>query len=211
MRSAALVLGLALVAAPALAPAQTQLLVGSKLVIKNPRQGVEANKLVVLSKDVSVAAPASTLESPRCMPFGSGVARITVSSTAGESFTIDLGGAKCVNWKGNVAGARWKYRDATGTTCNVVLIKGGVLQKAVCHGPQVAFQLGAPQGSIDVVLSTGTAPRRWCTTFNDGAQGCVVKKDGGDGRRLVAIDCASAAAACGASPSGAFLDQPSTP
>jgi len=207
MRSAGFVLGLALAAAPAVASGQTQLLVGSKLVIKNPRQGVEANKLVVLSKDAGVTGPASMLENPRCMPYGTGTARLTVSSTAGESFTIDLGGAKCVLWKGDVAGSRWKYRDPSGTTCNVILIKAGVLQKAVCHGSQVAFQLGAPQGSVDVVLSTGTVPRRWCTTFNDGAEGCVVKKDGGDGRRLVAIDCTSAAASCGASPSGAFVDQ----
>jgi len=33
-----------------------------------------------------------------------------------------------------------------------------------------------------------------------------VKKDGSDGHRLVAIDCTSAAAACGASPCGAFVD-----
>ena len=197
MRSAGFALGLALVAIPALASAQTQLLVGSKLVIKNPRQGVEANKMVFMSKDLSVASPASMEENPRCMPFGSGTASLTVSSTSGESFTLDLGGAKCVNWRGNVAGTRWKYRDTSGATCNVILIKSGVLQKVVCHGPQVAFQLGAVQGSIDIVLSTGTSPRRWCTTFNDGAQDCVVKKDGSDGRRYVALDCASAAASCG--------------
>lgn len=207
MRRAGLLLGLALVAAPAVDAAQTQLLVGSKLVIRNPRRGVAANTLVVQSKDPDVTGPASPLENPRCMPYGTGIARLTVSSTAGESFTLDLGGAKCVNWTNNIAGSRWKYKDPSGATCRVILIKSGMLQKAVCRGPQVAFQLGAPQGSVDVVLSTGTEPRRWCTTFNDGAQGCVVKKDGGDGRRLVALDCAAAAAACGASPSGAFVDQ----
>jgi len=204
MRTAGIVLGLVILGAPAFA--QTQLLVGSKLVIKNPRRGVERNKLVALSRDASVATPLSMAESPRCNPLGSGVAQLTVSSTAGESFSIDLGSYRCVNWSRNAAGTRWKYRDQTGETCNVVLIKGGVLQKAVCVGSQVAFQLGASQGSVDVVLSTGTAPRRWCTTFNDGAQGCLVKKDGSDGRRLVAVSCTSAAAACGSSPSGAFVD-----
>jgi hypothetical protein len=196
MRSAGFALALALVAVPALAAAQTQLLVGSKLVIKTPRQGVEANKVVFMSKDAAVATPVSVEENPRCMPYGTGDASLAVSSTSGERFTVDLGGAKCVNWKGNIAGGRWKYRDATGTTCSVIVFKAGVLQKAVCRGPQVAFQLGAALGSIDVVLTTGTAPRRWCTTFNDGAQGCVIKEDGSDGRRYVALDCTSAAASC---------------
>jgi hypothetical protein len=204
MRIAGIALGLVALAAPALA--QTQLLVGSKLIIKNPRFGVQRNKLVFLSRDANVATPVSTSESPRCFPNGAGIARLTVSSTAGESFTIDLGSYRCANWTRNPAGTRFKYRDTTGQTCNVVLVKGGVLHKALCVGPQVAFQLGAPQGSVDVVLSTGSAPRRWCTTFNDGAEGCLVKKDGSDGRRLVALNCTSAAAACGSSPSGAFVD-----
>jgi hypothetical protein len=195
MRIAGAVLGLLVLGVPAFA--QTQHLVGSKLIIKNPRVGAAANKLVFLAKDASMATPVSTAESPRCNPYGSGTALLTVSSTGGESFSIDLGGLKCLNWTGNVAGTRWKYKDRTGETCNVVLIKGDSLQKVVCRGPQVAFQLGAAQGSVDVVLSTGTAPRRWCTTFNDAAQGCVVKKDGTDGRRLTMQDCTSAAASCG--------------
>lgn len=204
MRTAGIVLGLVVLGTPAFA--QTQLLVGSKLMIKNSRVGIEANKLVFLSKDASMATPVSTVESPRCNPYGTGTALLTVSSTAGESFSINLGGAKCLNWTGDIAGTRWKYKDRTGETCNVLLIKAGILQKMVCRGPQVAFQLGVPQGSVDVVLSAGTAPRRWCTTFNDGAQGCIVKKDGSNGRRLLAQDCTSAAADCGASPSGAFVD-----
>jgi hypothetical protein len=205
MRTAGLTIALALgLGVPAFA--QTQLLVGSQLVVKNPRQGVAANKLLFVSKDAAMATPASSLENPRCMPFGTGAARLTVSSTSGQSFTIDLGGARCVHWLG--AGSRWKYKDPTGLSCRTVLITGGTLQKAVCRGPQVAFQLGEAQGSVDVVLSTGTTPRRWCTTFNDGPQGCIVKKDGSDGRRFVAIDCTSAAASCGASPSGGSVDQP---
>jgi len=206
MRTGGLALALALGLGIPASFAQTQLLVGKQLVIKNPRQGVSANKFVFLSEDPTVATPVSTLESPRCMPYGTGAALLTVSSTAGESFSLDLGGARCVHWIGNLAGSRWKYKDPSGGTCRVILVKGGILQKAVCRGPQVAFQLGADQGSIDIVLSTGTTPRRWCTTFNDEAQGCVVKKDGSDGHRLVAIDCTSAAAACGASPCGAFVD-----
>jgi hypothetical protein len=103
-----------------------------------------------------------------------------VSSVAsGESAAIPL---PCGNWTVNAAGTLYRYRDTSSSTCKVVLIKGGRLQKAVCNGTQVGYDLGTPGGevSVDVVVRTGSAPRRWCTTFNATTEGCAVVKNGSD-------------------------------
>ena len=181
-----------------------QLLVGKKLLITNPPSGTTNNKIVFLSKDTSIALPASALEDPRCPTNGSDNAQLTVSSVAtGESASIAL---PCANWTVNGAGTLYKYKDTSGASCKIVIVKGGKLVKAVCKGTQVSYDLGADQVSIDVVLRTGSAPRRYCTAFNAAPAGCSVVKNGSDDKKYLAKNCTAAAVACGASPSGAFVD-----
>jgi hypothetical protein len=179
-----------------------QLIVGKKLLITNPLSGTVNNKVVYLSKDTTIALPGPATEDPRCPAAGSGSAQITVSSVAtGESFTIGL---PCANWTVNTAGTLYKYKDITGATCKIVLIKGARLQKAVCKGTQVSYDLGADQSLVQVVVRTGSAPRRWCADFS-AAQGCTVVKNGSDNKKYLAKNCTTPGP-CGASPSGAFLD-----
>jgi hypothetical protein len=200
--------GIAFAAALALcggsAFAVDQLIAGKKLLITNPPSGTANNKIVYLSKDTSIANPAGVTEDPRCTPDGSDNAALVVSSsTTSEDFTIAL---PCANWTVNGAGTLWKYKDSTGGTCKIVLIKGGKLQKAVCKGAQVDYTLGADQVSVEVKVRTGTAPRQWCTAFNATTEGCSVVKNGSDGKKYLAKNCTSGPATCVESPSGAFID-----
>ena len=190
------------------AHAVDQFISGKKLLIKNKIGDTTKNKIVYISKDTTIALPAGATEDPRCAPDGSGEARLTVSSvTTGESASIDLGGvSRCGNWSINGAGNRYKYKDTSGASCKIVLIKGGKLQKAVCKGSQVSYALGADQVSVDINLTVGTAPRRYCSATNDTTEGCQVKKNGSDSKTYLAKKCTSGPAVCGASPSGAFLE-----
>ena len=181
-----------------------QLISGKKLLILNPPSGTQNNKIVYLSKDNSIALPGGALEDPRCVPDGTNNAQLTVTTGAGESASIAL---PCANWTVNGAGNLYKYKDSSGLTCKIVLIKAGKLQKAVCKGAQVTIDLTTPpqdQGAVDVVVRTGTAPRRWCAEF-DGTD-CTVVKNGSDGKKYLAKNCTAGPAACGASPSGAFIE-----
>ena len=196
------------------AHAQTQLVRAKKILIKTPASGTANNKLVFLAKD-AIVLPGGAVEDPRCGPDGSGQASLTVASdTTANSFTIDLGGAtNCLNWSLNGAGTVYKYKDTTGATCKIVLIKDGVLTKAVCKGAQVAFTLGADQGGMNIVLRTGTSPRRYCTALKgklDPDVPCDIKKNGSDGKTYLAKNCSNAPASCPLSPSGAFVDAAST-
>jgi len=199
--------GFAFVAALALcggsAFAVDQQIVGKKLLITNPGSGPANNKVVYLSKDTTIQLPGPATEDPRCPASGSGGAQLTVGSVAtGESFTIGL---PCMNWTVNTAGTLYKYKDVSGATCKIVIIKGNKLLKAVCKGTQVSYVLNADQVSVDVVVRTGSAPRRWCSAFNSGTAACSVVKNGSTGKYL-AKNCTTAPVLCGASPSGAFLD-----
>ena len=200
--------GIAFVAALALcggsALAVNQLITGKKLLITTPPSGTANNKVVYLSKDTTIVLPGGPTEDPRCPAAGSDSAQLTVSSTAtAESFTIGL---PCGNWTVNGAGNLYKYKDTSGATCKIVLVKAGKLEKAVCKGTQIAYALGADQVSVNVVLRSGSAPRRWCTAFNATTEGCSVVKNGSDGKKYLAKNCTSGPAACGASPSGAFIE-----
>jgi hypothetical protein len=201
-------IGIAFAAALALcggyALAVDQLVIGKKLLIKNPPAGPTKNKVVYLSKDPSIAAPAVVGEDPRCIPqggSGAGGALVVKSPTTNEGFNIAL---PCLGWTVNAAGNLFKYKDTTGASCNVVLVKNAKLVKAVCKGPQVSYDLGANQVDVDVKVRVGTAPRQYCSSFNAGI--CDVKKDGSDDKTYLAKNCTAGAVACTASPSGAFIE-----
>jgi len=205
-----LMTGVAFAAALALcggsAFAVDQKIIGKKLLITNPGSGPANNKVVYLSKDTTIALPGSAAEDPRCPAAGSDSAQLTVSSpTSGESFTIGL---PCGNWTVNGTGTLYKYKDTSGATCKIVIVKGNKLQKAVCKGTQISYVLNADQVSVNVTLRSGSAPRRWCTAFNATTSNCSVVKNGSTGKYL-AKNCTIAPVACGASPSGAFVDEAS--
>ena len=204
-----LMTGVAFVAAVMLcggsAFAADQVIIGKKLLITNPG-GTPGpnNKMVYLSKDPAIAQPAGVSEDPRCAPNGSvpsGSASAVLTVTGSDSFSIPL---ICDNWTVNGAGNLYKYKDTSGASCKIVLIKNTKLLKAVCKGVQVAYDLGAVETSVDVVLRSGPA-NRYCANFGAGA-GCTTTKDGSDGKTYLTKNCTSAPSGCGASPSGAFVD-----
>lgn len=115
----------------------------------------------------------------------------------------------------NGSGNTYRFKDPTGSGinfCRTVVIKDGKLIKAVCKLLAFYYDLmSTDQVNVDVVLRAnarfGGEPRRWCTSFNGGAAGCDVVKNGSDGKKYVARNCTAAPVACGASPSGAFIDE----
>jgi hypothetical protein len=182
---------------------------GQLLLLKNSPFG---NK-VVLRTSFFQAPSNDTTQDPRCAPVGGGQASVrVVSETTGEDFTIDLGGPNCAKW--SFDGGRFRYFDTTGGTCKMVLMKFSPLKlKAICKGPQVDYALGAPQGTVRVVWSTGIppdGPARTCVTFTHDGIVCVVTKDGSDGRTYRAKASRGAACfqadGCPASANGAFLE-----
>ena len=106
--------------------AADQKLVGKKLLIKNPGGAPSANnKIVFLSKDTSIAQPSGVTQDPRCTPTGtaaSGSASAVLTVTGSDSFSIPL---TCDNWTVNGGGTLFKYKDTTGATCTIVLVKDG--------------------------------------------------------------------------------------
>lgn len=161
---------------------------GRKLFIRTPPGDPSGNKLTLISTDPSLELPQDVVDDPRCPPVGSGSitsgARLRVVGDGGN-FSIDL---PCVNWSANSTGTRFRYRDASGTSCRSVVLRAGKLLKASCKGPQVAYALTAPQGNIFVVLSTGdpATNHKYCATF--GAQtSATILRDGSDGRSYSAL------------------------
>lgn len=167
---------------------------GRRLSIRTPPSNPSRNTLTFISTDADLELPQSLSEDPRCPPVGSGSvssgARLRVVGDGG-TFTIDL---PCVNWSANGSGTRYRYRDASGATCRSIVLKAGRLLKASCKGPQVAYALGAVQGNVSVVLSTGDAAanRKYCATFGP-LTSATILHDGSDGRSYGAIDAAQGA------------------
>jgi hypothetical protein len=197
MRGKAIGIGAALLFCAASGYAADQLLLGKKLLVKNPPSGTTNNKAVHLAKDSTVVVlAAGSAGDPQCTGAGGGGAssiRFKASGGAGD-VTIPLA---CTGWTTNGANSLYKYKDTSGATCKIVLVKNGVLAKAVCKGAQVAITDQAGMAPVGVVTTLNT--ERYCTSF-----GGTLKKDGSDGKTFLAKD-APAPSAC-ASPSGAFLD-----
>jgi hypothetical protein len=162
---------------------------GKKLFIRTPPSDPSGNRLTFISTDSGLSAPQAVFDDPRCPPVGSGSttsgARLRVSG-AGGAFTIDM---PCVNWSANADGTRYRYRDASGTSCRSAILRTGRLLKVSCKGPQVAYVLGSAQGDITVTLSTGdiATNNKYCATFGP-QSGATVHRDGSDGRSYSAVD-----------------------
>jgi hypothetical protein len=188
-----------------LALGEDALVPGKKLVIRNnPTAGTSANLVVFLAKSVALEHPNGNDQ----VPTGPAGGSLRVSGAGGD-FVIDL---PTIGWTvkssaGINSPKTLIYRDPTGATCKRIMFRGGALAKAVCKGPQVAFDLGAAQGPISVVLSFGSEPLRNCHRFGSAApESCDVKKDGSDDRVFLAKNCVGPPVGC-PSPSGAFLDE----
>jgi len=82
----------------------------------------------------------------------------------------------------------YKYTDPSGVTCKLVLVKSGVLAKAVCTGSQVAIDLNGSMAPVAV--RTMLNAQAYCTSF----AGTTVK-DGSDDRTFLHKD-ASPPASC---------------
>jgi streptogramin lyase len=173
---AALLLGLAAVAAA------DQTIAGKKLLIKNPPSGAAGNKIVHLGKDPGiVTGGAGSASDPQCSGAGGGgtsSVRIIASGGAGDA-TIPL---PCGGW--TRSGDLYKYKDSSGASCNIVLVKGGTLAKAVCKGPHVAIDVSGSMSPVTVVTTLNI--ERYCTTF-----GGSVKKDGSDDKTFLRKDAAA--------------------
>lgn len=161
---------------------------GKKLHLRESPAGPTENTLTFVSKDASLEPPQSAAEDPRCQPAGSGSAssgaKLRVKGDGGD-FTIDL---PCVNWSANADGTRYRYRDASGATCHAIVLRAGRLMKATCRGPQIAYDLGAAQGNVHVMLTTGdpSTNRKYCATFGPQSAATVIR-DGSDGRSYRAV------------------------
>ena len=197
IRGKAIGIGAMFLACTAFGFAAAEELTGKKLLVKNPPSGAANNKVVHLAKDSSVdVLPAGSAGDPQCTGAGGGgtsSVRFKASGGAGD-ITIPL---PCANWTTNGANTLYKYQDTSGASCKIVLVKDGVLAKAVCKGTQIAITDQAGMAPVDVVTTLNT--ERYCTSF-----GGTLKKDGSDGKTFLAKD-ATAPTEC-ASPSGAFLD-----
>jgi hypothetical protein len=115
---------------------------------------------------------------PQCTGQGGGGAsslRILASGGAGD-ITIPLA---CTGWTTNGANNLYKYKDTSGATCKIVLVKNGVLAKAVCKGAQVAIDLNGSMAPVAVVTTLNT--QKYCTSFG----GATVVKDGGDDKTFL--------------------------
>ena len=163
-----------------------QLLLGKRLTITSSPAGTK--RLVHLARDASlVVGNAGGPGDPQCTGAGSGGTsslRI-VASGGGDDVVIPL---PCENWTTNSSNTLYRYRDPTGATCRIVLVKHHVLVKAACAGSQVTT--GVASGMAPVALQTTVNTERYCTSF-----GGTIAADGSDGRRFVAKD-ASAPASC---------------
>jgi len=184
VRFVALVLigGMALGAEPA---AADQLLAGKRLSIRKQSDGV--NRLAHLARDTSlIVGNAGTTGDPRCSaPGGGGTSslRIAASGVAGD-VTIPL---PCAGWSTNAANTLYRYRDPSGATCRLVLVKHHALVKAACVGPQIAIDHDATMAPV--ALATTLNAERYCTEF-----GGTITRSGADGRTFVARDAAAPAA-----------------
>jgi hypothetical protein len=178
LRAASILVALVLASAPAFGADQP--IAGKKLLIKNPLSGVAGNKVVHLGKDVSITVGAAGgAGDPQCggVGGGGGSLRIAASGGAGD-VTIPL---PCGGWTTNGTNSLYKYKDTTGATCTLVLVKNGALAKAICRGTQVGIDLNGSM-SPTVVVTTLNA-NRYCTEY-----GGDVVKDGSDDKTFLRKD-----------------------
>ena len=197
MLTRALTLAAAILLTSATADSADHPVFGKRVLIKNPPSGAPHNKIVHLAKDPSITlGAAGGPGDPQCTGAGGGGTsslRILAFAGAGD-VTIPL---PCSGWSTNATNSLYKYTDTSGATCKIVLVKNGVLAKAVCGGSQVATDLNGSMSPVAVFTTLNT--ERYCTEF-----GGTVLKDGSDEKTFLRKD-AAAPASCPSVPCGYYL------
>jgi hypothetical protein len=175
----AIVLGATLLLGASATHAADQLILGKKLLIKNPPAGTASNKVVHLGKDPAITiGAAGSAGDPQCTGAGGGgTSSLHILASGGSgNVTIPL---PCTGWTTNGTNSLYKYKDTTKTTCTIVLVKSGVLAKAICKGTQVAIDLNGSMAPVAVVTRLNT--QEYCTEFG----GLDVVKDGSDDKTFL--------------------------
>jgi hypothetical protein len=161
---------------------------GRKLLLREAPSGPAANRLVHVGTGAGIQVGAGGGPGdPRCAGAGGGGAsslRIAASGGAGD-VTIPL---PCLGWSSNQAGTLYRYKDPSGATCKLVLVKNGALVKAVCKGAHLALDVSAGAAPVTIVATLNQD--RFCADY-----GGTAVRDGGDGVTLLHRD-APAPAAC---------------
>jgi hypothetical protein len=155
---------------------------GRRLVLRNPSAG--ADSALHLARDAGMTVGnAGGAGDPQCTGAGGGGAssvRITAAGGAGEVL-IPL---PCAGWTTNATNTRYRYRDPSGATCRLVIVRHHVMLKAVCKGPQAGLALQAGMAPVSVMTTLNT--ERYCAEF-----GGTIARDGSDGRSFLAHDAAA--------------------
>ena len=173
----------ALAAVPAVAD---QLLAGKRLTLRTPAGG--QHRVIHVARDAGlVVGNAGGTGDPQCTGSGAGGASSlrVVASGGADDVVIPL---PCAGWTTNASNTLYRYRDSSGATCRLVLVKHHALAKAVCVGPQVSTGVGA--GMAPVAVQTTLNTERYCTAY-----GGTIVADGSDGEKFVARD-SSAPSGC---------------
>jgi hypothetical protein len=141
--------------APGAATADDYPISGKKLVIA---QTAGSALLVFISRDVIRAPLPASADDPRI----AGATLVVTSGNTSASATFDLPAA---TWRMNGSGTVFSYRNlqapAGPSAVKVARIRNGSLIKVTGKGTGIA--LNGSQGSIDLVLTSGT--RRYCASF----------------------------------------------
>jgi hypothetical protein len=169
------------------------LLGGKKLLVKDKDQRPDKRKIVLLSKDPALIAPAPQSGDD---PTIGGASVALFNPTSGEIDTFELPAS---GWDGlgnpdGIGGFKYKDRELANGPCKVAVWKPGRVLKVVCKGDQIAYSLNeSQQGSVGAAVLAGST--RLCSVF-----GGDVKRDrpAADGRTgLFRAKNALAPASCG--------------
>jgi hypothetical protein len=159
---------------------------GKKLLLKTPADATR-NRVVSLGTGAAIAVgQEGGAGDPRCVGAGGGGASsLRVITAGGDEVTIPL---PCHHWSLSGSKTTYTYKDPSGATCKLVLVRAGAIVKAVCKGAQMALDL-AP-GLAPVTLVTTLNTDHFCAEY-----GGTIVHDGSDGATLLHKD-APAPASC---------------
>ena len=174
---------------------------GKKLLLKTPAAGTTGNRVVHLGTGAAITVgQEGGPGDPRCVGAGGGGAStLRIATAGGDDVTIPL---PCHRWSLNGSKTAYSYKDTSGATCKIVLVRNGALVKAVCKGAQLAIDLDAGAAPVTIVTTLNTD--RFCAEY-----GGTAVHDGSDGTTLLHKD-APAAASCPSTTTSTTSTSPTT-
>src|SRR5262245_20621279 len=115
---------------------------GKKLLLKTPAAGAAGNRVVSIGTSTAITVgQEGGAGDPRCVGVGGGGASsLRITSAGGDTVTIPL---PCFHWSLSGSKTTYTYKDKSGATCNLVMVRAGALVKAICRGPQLALDLAS--------------------------------------------------------------------